>query len=1028
MVKSYLRYVPDRAPFGVIATPNANVLLHVNGLWAIAPAQEYIHIYHLQQGTLLHAITHLAAAAGSSTAASSAPPSVRVLCCSPTQPDVLAAGYDDGSIRLFSLVSLSCTLTLHGHTSSVTCLQFARSGSLLVSGAADTNIIAWDVVAQKGLVRLTGHRDAVTCIALLDRAGRVVDGSSGPSGVLVVSGSKDGSIRVWDVDGQHCRQSVVSDKEVWGLAVSDDLSLLMSAGLEPNVKVWTVRGEPTPAWEEERKEGAAGKRQRRTDEADSRTLDSKPHSSLDSDDVLTLLGSIPRQSSKRVVSVTVASDGRVMAVQSADRMIEVWAVRSRQQIDKRRKSRRKRQQREASKKEEERAVEVGDSERKEAEDDASQVRADDLFSALPPLLADVKVVSISLSVSSHKRGATNVSASHRLLLSLADNSLAFYNLHLAAAVASSSSTSSATPTPSLASSDLYTFLSSVELPGHRSPIRTLALSSDHSLLLSGSSTQLKLHSLHSQQCVRTLQCSSAALCCLFVPGNKHVVVGCKDGSIAWYELGSARCLGNVAAHDGSSVYSMHLRPDGRGFTSGGGDKSVKQWEFELIVDEGSSTGGRILSMLLTRTLTLTDDVLCVRHSPNGKYIAVGLLDSTIKLFHSDTLLFFLSLYGHRLPVLSIDFSSDSQLLASGSADKNVKVWGVAFGDCQCSIFAHADTVTQVRFLPRTHYVASAGKDGMVKLWDADARLCIQELPGHTTEVWALEAAAATVSSSTEAAAAGECIVSAGNDRSIRVWRQSEEMLFVDEESENRREALLDSKQLKKGRMGDAEGVGQRVEVEGEMVSTAVTAEMLKGAEGLLEAIDVAHAEKQRIAAFQQQQQQQQEERQRLPHRSNEEGEGATSLDRALPHLISGPARPHEAKQSPAELPPNPFLRGLSPDGYVMSVLSALPVSAIDDCLLQLPFSYALRLMDCLGAALDGGEPNVELAVSSLLTLLAVHDRVIISNRLLVADMQRLRRSVRERLRSMKEAYGRNRAALQLLQKRVDEQRGMTRFA
>ena len=735
-----------------------------------------------------------------------------------------------------------------------------------------------------------------------------------------------------------------------------------------------------------------------------------------------------------MVSVALSDDGRLLAVQSVDRMLEMWTVRTQQQIDKRKKSRRKRQQRDRqrdnSKQQQQQQygearheqdgqqqTETGEEEREEEDEDADSARwwrAEDVFDALPPLLTEVKVASLSLSAAgSKKRSAATVGASHRLLLSLADNSLAFYNVNLAAAIAPSSSKPAATDRAVLASASstalLYSLVCSIELAGHRSPIRTLGLSSDHSLLLSGSSSQLKLHSLHSQQCVRTLQVGSAALCCLFVPGNKHVVVGCKDGSIAWYELGSARCLGNVSAHEGHSVYSLHLRPDGRGFTSGGGDKCVRQWEFELLVDEASSTGGRILSIVLTRTLTLTDDVLCVRHSPNGKYIAAGLLDATIKLFHSDTLLFFLSLYGHRLPVLSIDFSSDCQLLASASADKNVKVWGVAFGDCQCSLFAHADTVTQVRFIPRTHYVASAGKDGMVKLWDADARQCIQELPGHTTEVWALEAAAAataTPASSAEEAVAGELIVSAGNDRSIRVWRQSDEILFVDEERDNRREALLDGRdqqQQRQGRMGEAEGVGQRVEVEGEMVAAAPTAETRIGAEGLLEAIDVADAEKQRIAAFHQQQ--------------LVSGSGGVAVHRRS-----------EESQPIAELAVNPFLRGLTPSGYVLSVLAGLPPSSIDDCLQQLPFSYALRLMDCLSEALDAGEPNVELAVASLLSLLALHDRAIISNRVLLADMQRMRRLVRERLRAIKSAYGRNRAALQLLQKRVEEQRSIHSFA
>ena len=93
--------------------------------------------------------------------------------------------------------------------------------------------------------------------------------------------------------------------------------------------------------------------------------------------------------------------------------------------------------------------------------------------------------------------------------------------------------------------------------------------------------------------------------------------------------------------------------------------------------------------------------------PVGKLIAVALLDSTVKVFFTDSLKFLL--YGHKLPGLSMDISSDSTLLVTGSADKNIKVWGLDFGDCHKSLFAHADSVMQVAFVPNTHYVYSVGE-------------------------------------------------------------------------------------------------------------------------------------------------------------------------------------------------------------------------------------------------------------------------------------------------------------------------------
>ena len=52
--------------------------------------------------------------------------------------------------------------------------------------------------------------------------------------------------------------------------------------------------------------------------------------------------------------------------------------------------------------------------------------------------------------------------------------------------------------------------------------------------------------------------------------------------------------------------------------------------------------------------------------------------------------------------------ADSTLLVTGSADKNIKVWGLDFGDCHRSLFAHADSVMAVAFVPNTHYVFTAG--------------------------------------------------------------------------------------------------------------------------------------------------------------------------------------------------------------------------------------------------------------------------------------------------------------------------------
>jgi len=64
---------------------------------------------------------------------------------------------------------------------------------------------------------------------------------------------------------------------------------------------------------------------------------------------------------------------------------------------------------------------------------------------------------------------------------------------------------------------------------------------------------------------------------------------------------------------------------------------------------------------------MSDEVLAVKYSPNGKLLAVSLLDSTVKVFYQDSLKFFLSLYGHKVNrIHCLLFISTNYLTVAGS--------------------------------------------------------------------------------------------------------------------------------------------------------------------------------------------------------------------------------------------------------------------------------------------------------------------------------------------------------------------------
>jgi len=111
----------------------------------------------------------------------------------------------------------------------------------------------------------------------------------------------------------------------------------------------------------------------------------------------------------------------------------------------------------------------------------------------------------------------------------------------------------------------------------------------------------------------------------------------------------------------------------------------------------------------------------------------------------------------------MDISSDSKLIATCSADKNVKIWGLDFGDCHKSFFAHQDSVMQVVFQRNSHNFFSAGKDRLIKYWDGDKFENIIKMDGHFGEIWALAVGGVS-----------EIVVSASHDKSIRVWEQTDD--------------------------------------------------------------------------------------------------------------------------------------------------------------------------------------------------------------------------------------------------------------
>eukprot|EP01132_Coremiostelium_polycephalum_P000632 gene632-783_t len=818
---------------------------------------------------------------------------------------LLAAGHNDGSIRIWGTDDQGYELisVFNGHRGAVTCLSFNRMGSILASGSRDNEIIVWDVITESGLYRLRGHRDQITCVKLLEKSGHLI------------SSSKDGLIKVWDTETQHCIQTIVGHRNpVWSIDVNPDETRLVSCTSDSQIRVWRLF----------------------KNELKSESSSSELHNYIVNTPINTSLVGLGGSSSDAVENPSNEEKERLEQQMQNEKDLEILN-------------------------DEEFAKYYGSIPVKA--ESVSGVRFDptnqylavqstgkflDFFritSYEKIQIKDIKVVDEfrhkqTIKTSSKIRFFSfgNEQNWNKFVVTLAGNSIETFELQ----------------------DEGYDNTFTLDQAGHRSDIRSLTLSSNDSMLVSTSSECVKVWNVKTLNCILTFPCDYG-LCAIFAPGNLHVIVGTKKGSIEIFELSSREMVASIQAHKGS-VWTLALTPDQRGIVSGGSDKIVQFWDFDLVNNEENSKQ-KNLSLSLSQTLKLESDVLALKFSKNNKFLAISLLDNTVKIFFSDTLKFHLSLYGHKLPVMCLDISDDSTLIITGSADKNIKIWGLDYGDCHKSIFAHDDSVMQMNFIPKTHHFVTTGKDKRIKYWDADKFEHIQTIEYHHGEVWALAMGSV-----------GDFFITGSHDRSMRLFKQTEEPIFVDSERQHNLEKEWEAT------LEDDNRVRTREMLEENAAAGKTTLETIMAGEEILDAINLVIKEKQRL----------------------EEHE-------------------MDQRNSKIEIPfqPDIMLLGRTDSEYLWLKMNKIRPSDLEEALRVLPFGVIKTLFEYFNEWLALTGKSIEFIFKCAFFLIQIHQNQLSVSVDHIETLQTLNTNIKNRLAVERNKLGFNRSAMGYVKREIE---------
>ncbi|KAF8751847.1 Encoded by [Rhizoctonia solani] len=203
----------------------------------------------------------------------------------------------------------------------------------------------------------------------------------------------------------------------------------------------------------------------------------------------------------------------------------------------------------------------------------------------------------------------------------------------------------------------------------------------------------------------------------------------EDKTIRMWDVGDGTLTPTdlVRTHD-DEVKSAAFSPDGKHVVSGSDDGKIRIW------------GSQALSHVFRpfRSLRHKGRLISMTFSPDGRLIASGSDDGAIRIFGWRSGKLALGpLKAHQDWVRSIVFSPDGNHIVSGSDDRSVRVWRVKDGAPACNpLEGHQGTINSVACSPDGAYIVSGSDDSTIRVWKAPGTGVVSELsqsPSSTSD-------------------------------------------------------------------------------------------------------------------------------------------------------------------------------------------------------------------------------------------------------------------------------------------------------
>ena len=291
---------------------------------------------------------------------------------------------------------------------------------------------------------------------------------------------------------------------------------------------------------------------------------------------------------------------------------------------------------------------------------------------------------------------------------------------------------------------------------HDAPVTSVAFSPDGKYVVSATNDQsARIWDANTGKEIARMTHDSTVTSVAFSPAGKFVVSASQDHTVRVWEANTGQEVARVTI-DGD-VTSVAFSPDGRFVVSGGGCTSNFCGQGSASVWE-ASTGQEVARM------THDAYVKSVAISPDGKFIVSGGLSNaygqTVHVWETNT--------GQEIAnigksngqmVTSVAFSPDGKFVVSGHSDDTARVWEASTAQ-EVARMTHDGQVNSVAFSPDGRFVVSASDDQTARVWEASTGQEVARMTHDNTVT--------SVAFSPD----GKFVVSGSSDNTARVWEAS----------------------------------------------------------------------------------------------------------------------------------------------------------------------------------------------------------------------------------------------------------------